>query len=62
MRRQLDGLLLQRNQELTGKDHLVRLFRAFDIQQFPSAASPHLKLQVRAELNQLFDQALASQG
>ena len=62
MRRQLDGLLLQRNQELAGKDHLVRLFRSFDAQQFPSAASPQLKLQVRAELNQLFDQALANRG
>jgi hypothetical protein len=62
MRRQLDGLLLQRGQELAGKDHLVRLFRPFDAQQFPSAASSDLRQRVRAELNQLFDQALAGHG
>ncbi|NCP39000.1 MAG: ribonuclease P protein component [Rhodoferax sp.] len=34
--------------------HVVRLHRAFDRQQFPSATSPALKIAVRAELSQLF--------
>lgn len=41
---------------LTGAAYVVRLRRAFDRAQFPSATSDALKRAVRSELQQLFDQ------
>lgn len=42
--------------------HVVRLRAGFDRRQYPSAWSEPLRLQVRAELEQLFERALRQSG
>lgn len=54
IKRQVYALGLSFEAALCHGAHVVRLHRAFDRQQFPSATSPALKVAVRAELSQLF--------
>ncbi len=48
--------------ELPVQALVVRLRRAFDVREFPSASSDALKRAARAELTQLFGRLRAPQG
>ena len=57
IKRQIYAISQQYEVRLPCAAHVVRLRSGFDRQQFISATSPHLKLAVRLELEQLFERA-----
>ena len=59
LRRQIRAAMAERLDALPAGLWLVRLRQPFDRQQFVSAASPALRREARAELQQLFERAAA---
>jgi ribonuclease P protein component len=60
IKRQMRAAVRQRDAEWAAMHLLIRQRGAFDVRQFPSAASPALNAAVRGELDQLFEHAGAA--
>ena len=59
IKRQMRRAALARSAPLNAAEVLIRLRGAFDVRQYPSAASAALRDAVRRELDALFDRAAA---
>jgi ribonuclease P protein component len=60
IKRQMREVVRRRQADWTGVHLLIRQRVAFDVRQFPSAASSALRTAVRGEIEQLFDRAGAA--